>query len=120
VEKFDEVMDDVTATDPKVSREKDGSAETKESQDAGDGEKAEVDKPVMVEIHEDPVAVLFKETRDFGLGFAAFLLMVFFILAAGHRIVGQLYRNANLETIFDRMGREVSRYMCKLRKRCPR
>jgi predicted PurR-regulated permease PerM len=111
VEKFDEVMDDVTATDPKVARQKDEHAEDGKNKEAGDGEKAEADKPVMVEIHEDPVGMLFKETRDFGLGFAAFLLMVFFILGYGHRIVGQLYRNANLETILDRMGTEVSRYM---------
>ena len=111
MEKFEEVMDDVTAPDPKVSREKDEPAEDGESKNAQDAGKAKADKPVMVEIHEDPVSILLEETRDFGLGFAAFLLMVFFILAYGHRIVGQLYRDANLESILDRMGREVSRYM---------
>lgn len=107
MEKFDEVVVDVTAPDPKVAKEKPVPAE----KETGERKNAEGAKPVMVEIHEDPVAMLFKETRDFGLGFAAFLLMVFFILAYGHRIVGQLYRDANLETILDRMGREVSHYM---------
>ncbi|QTN31937.1 AI-2E family transporter [Akkermansiaceae bacterium] len=110
-EKFDEVVEDVTAPDPKVSREKEKPSGTGKTEEAADAQESKADKPVMVEIHEDPVGILLTETRDFGLGFAAFLLMVFFILAYGHRIVGQLYRDANLEAILDRMGSEVSRYM---------
>jgi predicted PurR-regulated permease PerM len=72
---------------------------------------AAVGAPVMVEIHEDPVTMLLTETRDFGLGLLAFLLLVLFILAYGNRITRQLSENETAEAILERMGKDVSRYM---------
>lgn len=67
--------------------------------------------PVVVEIREDPVSQLIAETRDFGLGLLAFLLMVLFILAYGNRITKQLNRDEGMEKILERMGSDVSRYL---------
>jgi len=70
-----------------------------------------VGAPVMVEISEDPVSALLTETRDFGLGLVAFLLLVLFILAYGNRITRMLSENDVAATILERMGKDVSRYM---------
>jgi len=70
-----------------------------------------VGAPVMVEIHEDPVSALVTETRDFGLGLVAFLLLVLFILAYGNRITRKLGENDVAASILERMGKDVSRYM---------
>lgn len=67
--------------------------------------------PVMVEIHEDPVTMLMAETRDFGLGLVAFLLLVLFILAYGNRITRELNQDENVAAILERMGADVSRYL---------
>lgn len=70
-----------------------------------------VGAPVMVEIHQDPVSALLTETRDFGLGLVAFLLLVLFILAYGNRITRKLGENDVAASILERMGKDVSRYM---------
>ena len=72
---------------------------------------APVGAPVMVEIHEDPLSVLMTETRDFGLGLVAFLLLVLFILAYGNRITRQISENDVAASILERMATDVSRYM---------
>ncbi len=106
-EKLNEVLEDVSTPDPKVAE-----AKPLVRKDDAKNEPEPVAKgPVMVEIREDPMTILYEEMRDFGLGLVAFLLMVLFILAYGHRIVAQLYRDATLEAILGRMGSEVSRYM---------
>ena len=74
-------------------------------------EPAPVGAPVMVEIHEDPFAMLLMEMRDFGVGLVAFLLLVLFILAYGNRITHQLGENETTALILARMGKDVSRYM---------
>ncbi len=67
--------------------------------------------PVMVEIHEDPLTVIFEESRDFSLGLLAFLLLVLFSLAYGNRITRQLAENERTAEILKRMGNDVSRYL---------
>jgi len=82
--------------------------------DAGKESKpkpAPVGAPVMVEIHEDPVSVLMTQTKDFGLGLVAFLLLVLFILAYGNRITRQISENEVAASFLERMGTDVSRYM---------
>ncbi len=74
-------------------------------------EKKPVGTPVMVEIHKDPVSMMLAETRDFGLGLFAFLLLILFILAYGNRITRVLYQDERLASIMHRMGKDVSRYM---------
>ncbi len=70
-----------------------------------------VGAPVMVEIHEDPVTMLFSEISDFGLGLVAFLLLVLFILAYGNRITREISENDLAASILERIGKDVSRYM---------
>lgn len=74
-------------------------------------EQKPVGAPVMVEIHQDPLSALVTETRDFGLGLVAFLLLVLFILAYGNRITRKLGENDVAASILERMGKDVSRYM---------
>lgn len=69
------------------------------------------ESPVMVEIHEDPVTLLMAETRSFGLGTAAFLLLVLFILAYGNRITRQFSHDERVASMLERMGRDVSHYL---------
>ncbi len=114
MEKFDQVVEDLTANDPKVSKSDGGPAGRRMEAEAAEKKASQKPKsagPVMVEIHEDPVAVLIQETRDFGLGLASFLLLVLFILAYGHRIVRQFNRDPNVASILERMGSDVSRYL---------
>ena len=74
-------------------------------------EEKVVGAPVMVEIHEDPVTMLLMETRDFGLGLIAFLLLVLFILAYGNRITREFNEDKGVATILERMGKDVSGYL---------
>lgn len=67
--------------------------------------------PVMVEVHEDPLTVIYEEFRDFSLGLLAFLLLVLFILAYGDRILVQLGKNERVAKILTRMGEDVSKYL---------
>lgn len=74
-------------------------------------EKKPESAPVMVEIHEDPISMLVAETRDFGLGLVAFLLLVLFMLAYGNRITRHFNTNETLASILERMGKDVSKYL---------
>ena len=67
--------------------------------------------PVRVEIHEDPVSMVVAETREFGLGLVAFLLLVLFILAYGNRITRQFSEDEKMAAILERMAEDVSRYL---------
>lgn len=68
-------------------------------------------KPVVVEIHEDPLATVLGETRAVGVLIVAFLFLVLFILAYGNRIVRCLGEDEGTASILERMGCDVSRYL---------
>ena len=114
MKKLEEVAQDVSAQDPKVFKSDGGSSERRKNEDAADAKAKDTPAqaaPVRVEIHQDPISVLLKETRDFGLGLASFLLLVLFILAHGNRIVRQLSKDPNMAGILERMGKDVSSYL---------
>ncbi|MFD2256441.1 AI-2E family transporter [Luteolibacter algae] len=83
----------------------------KENGAASDDDNVATVDPVQVEIHEDPMAILLAEMRDFGLGTVSFLLLVLFILAYGRRITNQLNENELMATILGRMASDVSHYL---------
>jgi predicted PurR-regulated permease PerM len=116
VEKFEEVAEDVSAAGAEISVSEGDSAGRRKDMEEAEAEARANEKtiktaPVMVEIHEDQVSVLFDEMRDFGLGLASFLLLILFILAYGNRIVGKFNKDPVVSGILDRMGSDVSSYL---------
>lgn len=66
-------------------------------------------KPLVVEIHEDPLATAISEIQKFGVKTGVFLMLVLFILAYGNRFVRRL--GSDTGTILERMAADVSRYL---------
>lgn len=92
------------------------SAENPASGESGDegeevaGKKPEKE-PVVVEIREDPLDSMVAQVQEFGIGTAAFLILVLFMLAYGNRIIACLSENEATASILDRVGVDVSRYL---------
>ncbi|MGJ8641923.1 MAG: AI-2E family transporter [Luteolibacter sp.] len=106
-EKLDEVAEEVTAPDPKVSEK-----QPEESETIKRTRTEKVDStPMQVEIHKDSVSLLLNEAKNFGFSFVAFLLLVLFILAYGTLILEQLNRKERVRNILSRVGIDVSKYM---------
>ena len=68
-------------------------------------------EPVVGEIREDPMDVLAVKVQEFGIGTAAFLFLVLFILSYGNRIAECLSEDEGTAAILDRVGVDVSSYL---------
>lgn len=68
-------------------------------------------EPMVVEIRKDPLDALILQLQELGVGTAAFLLLVLFILAYGNGIVRCFGEDSGTARIFEQAGIDVSRFL---------